>query len=252
MERRMIIAGNWKMYKTTAEAKELVSGLVAGINEIRDREMIIFPPSIHVKDVVGQVKETKIQVGVQNMYIKDEGAFTGEISPKMVKDSGAEYILIGHSERRHVFGETDSLINEKVKAAYSSGLKPMLCIGELLEEYEAGKSKEVCRKQLVEGLKDITAEQMKEMVIAYEPVWAIGTGKVATPEIAESIHAACREVLKEMFSAETAQIVPVLYGGSVKPDNAAGLLSRENIDGCLVGGACLKADSFLAIGKANL
>lgn len=250
MKRRMIIAGNWKMYKTSPEAQELVSGLVKGIDQIKDREMVIFPPSLHLKDVVAQVKGTKIQVGAQNMYTKPEGAFTGEISPKMLKDVGVEYILIGHSERRHVFGENDALINEKVKAAYAADLLPMLCIGELLEEYEAGKSKEVCRNQLVAGLKDITAEQMKTMVIAYEPVWAIGTGKVATPEIAESIHAACRQVLTELYSAEIAQIVPVLYGGSVKPDNAAGLLSQENIDGCLVGGACLVADSFLAIAKA--
>lgn len=240
------------MYKTTADAKELVSGLVNGISQIKDREMVIFPPSLYVKEVAAQTKGTKIQVGVQNMYIKDEGAFTGEVSPKMVKDAGAEYILIGHSERRHVFGESDALINEKVKAAYKSGLKPMLCIGELLEEYESGKSKDVCKNQLVADLKDVSAEQMKDMVIAYEPVWAIGTGKVATPEIAESIHATCRDVLKELFGVEIAAIVPILYGGSVKPDNAAGLLSQENIDGCLVGGACLVADSFLAIGKANL
>jgi triosephosphate isomerase len=158
--------------------------------------------------------------------------------------------LIGHSERRHVFGETDDMINQKVKAALEHGLEPMLCIGELLEEFEAGKSKEVCEKQLREDLKDITAAQMKNIVIAYEPVWAIGTGKVATPEIAESVHKTVRQVLKDMFGEDISSIVPVLYGGSVKPDNAAGLLSQENIDGALVGGACLKPDSFLAITQA--
>lgn len=250
MARRVIISGNWKMYKTTAEARELVEGLVNGFASIEGKEMIIFPPSIHTKEVVAMTKDSGISVGVQNMYFKEEGAFTGEVSPKMVKDAGAEYILIGHSERRHVFGETDELINEKVKAAYQFDIKPMLCIGELLEEYEAGKSVEVCKRQLVEGLKGITADQMKEMVIAYEPVWAIGTGKVATPEIAESIHKSVREVLKELYSDDIAQTVPVLYGGSVKPDNAAGLLSQENIDGVLVGGACLKAESFLGIAQS--
>ncbi|MFW6364907.1 MAG: triose-phosphate isomerase [Spirochaetota bacterium] len=250
MSRRVIISGNWKMYKTTAEARELVEGLVEGFSAINDREMVIFPPSIHTKEIVAMTSDSGIEVGVQNMYFKEEGAFTGEISPKMVKDAGATYILIGHSERRHVFGETDEMINDKVHAAYSAGLKPMLCIGELLEEYEAGKSKDVCKQQLVADLKGVSADQMKNMVIAYEPVWAIGTGKVATPEIAESIHASVREVLKELYSESVAETVPVLYGGSVKPDNAAGLLSQNNIDGVLVGGACLKADSFLSIAKS--
>ncbi|MDA3899433.1 MAG: triose-phosphate isomerase [Spirochaetes bacterium] len=250
MSRRVIISGNWKMYNTTAEAKELVEGLLAGVKDLGEKEMLIFPPSIHLKEVVAQCEGSKIQVGAQNMYFKEEGAFTGEISPTMVKDAGADYILIAHSERRHVFGETDELINDKVKAAFLYDLKPVLCIGELLEDYEAGKSKEVCRNQLVEDLKGISAEQMKQMVIAYEPVWAIGTGKVATPEIAESIHMSIREVLKELYSEEIAELVPVLYGGSVKPDNAAGLLVKPNIDGVLVGGACLKADSFLGIANA--
>lgn len=250
MSRRMIISGNWKMYKTTEEARVLVEGLLEGVSSIGDREMIIFPPVIHTKEIVAMASGSKLKIGVQNMYYKQEGAFTGEISPEMVKDSGAEYILIGHSERRHVFGETDDLINNKVKAAYEFGLLPMLCIGELLEEYEAGKSKEVCKAQLVGALQDISADQMKKMVVAYEPVWAIGTGKVATPEIAEDIHASVREVLAELYSKDLADLVPVLYGGSVKPENAAGLLSQENIDGCLVGGACLKAESFLAIAKS--
>jgi triosephosphate isomerase len=250
MARRVIISGNWKMYKTTSEARELVEGLIEGFSSVEGREMLIFPPAIHTKEIVAMTKDTGINVGVQNMYYKEEGAFTGEISPKMVKDSGAEYILIGHSERRHVFNENDELINQKVKAAYEYGIKPVLCIGELLEEYEAGKSKEVCKQQLVNDLKDISESQMNDMVIAYEPVWAIGTGKVATPEIAESIHKSIREVLTELYNEEIAQNVPVLYGGSVKPDNASGLLSQENIDGVLVGGACLKADSFVSIAKS--
>ena len=251
MARRVIISGNWKMYKDTAGAKELVDGLLSEISNLPEgREMLIFPPAIYLKEVAAAAKGTKLQVGAQNMYVKAEGAFTGENSPVMVKDAGAEYILIGHSERRHVFGEKDELLNQKVLAAYEFGLKPVLCIGELIEEFKAGKSKDVCKVQLNEGLKGVSADQMKEMVIAYEPVWAIGTGEVATPEIAEDIHAFCRGVLKEIYNEEIADMVPILYGGSVKPDNAAGLLEKENVDGVLVGGACLQADSFNAIAKA--
>ncbi|MBN1500518.1 MAG: triose-phosphate isomerase [Spirochaetes bacterium] len=251
MGRRVIISGNWKMNKESAGAAELVKGLLADVkNMSAEREMIIFPPAIYLKEVSEMTKGSKIKTGAQNMYFKAEGAFTGENSPKMVKDAGAQYILIGHSERRHVFGETDALINQKVKAAYEFGLLPMLCIGELLEEFKAGKSKDVCKKQLVEGLKDVSADQMKSMVIAYEPVWAIGTGEVATPEIAEDIHKFCREVLTDLYSAEISSIVPILYGGSVKADNAAGLIAKENVDGALVGGACLDAASFMGIAKA--
>lgn len=251
MSRRVIISGNWKMNKVTSDANELIDALVNGVNDMpAEREMVIFPPAIYLKEVSAKAAGSRVAVGAQNMYFEAEGAFTGENSPKMVKDAGSEYILIGHSERRHVFGETDELINKKVQTAYEFELKPMLCIGELLEEFEAGKSKDVCKTQLVEGLKGLSKDQMKQMVIAYEPVWAIGTGKVATPEIAQDIHAFCREVLKEIFDEEIAGIVPILYGGSVKPDNAAGLLAKEDIDGVLVGGACLKADSFLSIAKA--
>lgn len=250
MSRRVIIAGNWKMNNTSSEAVELVKGLLDGISEIGDKEMAIFPPALYTREIAKMAEGSKLDVGVQNMYYKESGAFTGELSAAMVKDSGCKYILIGHSERRHVFGETDEDVNLKTKAALEAGLSPMVCIGELLEEYEAGKSQEVNKNQTIAALKDITAEQMKEVVIAYEPVWAIGTGKVATPEIAEDIHKTVRGVLKDLYGEEIANIVPILYGGSMKPDNAAGLLSQENIDGGLVGGACLKADSFLAIAKS--
>lgn len=251
--KKRIIAGNWKMFKTSAEAKELVHGILNGMKEISipaDREVLVFPPVIHTREVNEMLKGSKVSLGVQNMYHQAEGAFTGEISPKMVKDAGAKYILIGHSERRHVFGETDGMLNQKVKAAFENDLVPMLCIGELLEEYEAGKTNEVCRRQVVEGLKDVTQEQAKKLTVAYEPVWAIGTGKVATPEIAESVQKFVRSVLEELFGKDTAEIIPILYGGSAKPDNAAGLLSQPNVDGLLIGGACLKADSFLAIAKS--
>ncbi len=250
MARRKIIAGNWKMYKNHDEAVALVKGLVDGKGDIKGREMAIFVPAVHAREVAAIAKGKGVDVGMQNMYIKAEGAFTGENSPAMVKDAGCRYILIGHSERRHVFGEKDELLNEKVKAAYEFGLEPMLCIGELLEEYEAGKSNEVCKKQLVAALKGITADQMKILTVAYEPVWAIGTGKVATPEIAQNVHAYVRSVLADLYGKEIADMVPVLYGGSAKPDNAGGLLSQPDIDGLLVGGASLVADSFIAIAKA--
>jgi triosephosphate isomerase (TIM) len=250
MARRKIIAGNWKMYKTHDEAISTVKALIDGKGDIKGREMAIFVPAVHAREIASMCSGRGVDVGIQNMYYQNEGAFTGETSPAMVKDTGCRYILIGHSERRHVFGEKDDLVNNKVKAAFEFGIEPMLCIGELLEEYEAGKSKEVCKNQLVKGLAGISADQMKKMSIAYEPVWAIGTGKVATPEIAQEVHAYVRSVLADMYSKEIADMVPVLYGGSAKPDNAAGLLSQSDIDGLLVGGASLKADSFIAIAKA--
>jgi triosephosphate isomerase len=250
MARRKIIAGNWKMYKTNDEAISTVKALIDGKGDIKGREMAIFVPAVHAREIASMCSGRGVDVGFQNMYYQKEGAFTGEISPAMVKDTGCRYILIGHSERRHVFGEKDDLINNKVKAALEFGIEPMLCIGELLEEYEAGKSKEVCKKQLVAGLAGVSADQMKKISIAYEPVWAIGTGKVATPEIAQNVHAYVRSVLAEMYNKEIADMVPVLYGGSAKPDNAAGLLSQPDIDGLLVGGASLKADSFIGIAKA--
>jgi triosephosphate isomerase (TIM) len=251
MSRKMIIAGNWKMYNTASEATALVKGILEGMKDVpSDKEILVFPSALYVREVVAMCKGSRVKEGVQNIYSQKEGVFKGETSPAMVKDSGAEYILIGHSERRHIFKETDELLNNKVKTALEFGLIPMLCIGELLEEFEAGRSKEVCKNQLVLGLKGITADQMKKVTIAYEPVWAIGTGKVATPEIAESVQKYCREVLAEMYSKEIADSTSILYGGSVKPDNASGLLSQKNIDGALIGGACLKADSFLSIAKS--
>jgi triosephosphate isomerase len=246
MKRREIFAGNWKMYTTRAEALDLVKGISEGLGDIRSREVIVFPPAVHAREVVNACAD-KIAVGLQNMYFEKEGAFTGEISPLMVKDVGARYILIGHSERRHVFGESDELVNKKVKAAYEYGLEPVVCVGELLEEREAGNSEQVVERQVKAALSGISPDQMKKMVIAYEPVWAIGTGKVATPEIADAMHKSIRNVIKALFGGGVAESVPVLYGGSVKPDNIAGLFSLDDIDGVLVGGASLKAKSFLDI-----
>jgi triosephosphate isomerase len=246
MKRREIFAGNWKMYTTRAEALDLVKGICDGLGDIGSREVIVFPPAVHAREVVSACGG-KIAVGLQNMYFEKEGAFTGEISPLMVKDVGARYILIGHSERRHVFGESDEMVNRKVKAAYEHGLEPVVCVGELLEEREAGNSEKVVERQVKAALSGISADQIKKMVIAYEPVWAIGTGKVATPEIADAMHKSIRNVIKALYGGGIAESVPVLYGGSVKPDNIAGLFALDDIDGVLVGGASLKAKSFLDI-----
>ncbi len=251
MERREIFAGNWKMHKTHAEAVELIKGIIEGTKNIKDKEIVVFPPSPYVRDIVGLSKGTTVDVGMQNMYHESEGAFTGEVAPPMVKDTGCRYILIGHSERRHVFGETDEEVNLKVKAAFENDLEPMICIGELLDERDKGLTEEVLRTQVEGALKDISKEQMKKAVLAYEPVWAIGTGKVATPEMAEDAHKYIRELLGEIYDDETAALVPVLYGGSVKPDNVLGLCVMDNIDGALIGGASLKIESFVDIIKVK-
>ena len=247
MARREIFAGNWKMYKKSGEALDLVKGLLAGIDGIGAKEVVVFPPSPWAKQVADLCRGTKISVGMQNMYFEQEGAFTGEVSPVMVKDAGCRYILIGHSERRHVFGETDEEVNKKVRAAFKNDIEPMICVGELLDEREKGLTNDVLKRQVEKSLAGVSAAEMKKVVIAYEPVWAIGTGKVATPEIADEAHLFIRQVVKSLYGQETADALPILYGGSVKPDNIAGLHAKENLDGVLVGGASLKADSFLDI-----
>lgn len=247
MARREIFSGNWKMYKTSGEATDLVRGLLAGISGIGTREVVVFPPSPWAKAVADLCRGTKISVGMQNMYFEQEGAFTGEVSPLMVKDAGCRYVLIGHSERRHVFGETDADVSKKVKAALANGIEPMICVGELLDEREKGLTNDVLTRQVTKALEGVGADRMKTVVIAYEPVWAIGTGKVATPEIADEAHRHIRTVVEGLYGAAVSQALPVLYGGSVKPDNIAGLSAKENIDGVLVGGASLKVDSFLDI-----
>jgi len=247
MGRREIFAGNWKMYKNHDDALSLIKDLADGIQKRGVREYVVFVPSPFARESAKAAVGSQIEVGMQNMYYEEEGAFTGEVSPMMVKDAGIENILIGHSERRHVFGETNEEVNKKVKAALKHNLKPMICIGELLEDREAGKTIDVVKEQLVGAYKDLSAEEALKTVIAYEPVWAIGTGKVATPEIAEEVHVEVRNIVKELYSDAVADAMPILYGGSVKPDNIEGLYDKENIDGVLVGGASLKADSFLPI-----
>lgn len=246
--RKKMIAGNWKMNMDLTESQNLISRLTSGlIGKKLNCEVIICPPFTSLSEAYTLIKNTPIKLGAQNMYFEQSGAFTGEISAKMLKSVGCEFVIIGHSERRTIFRETDGFINEKLKAALAAGLNPIFCIGETLEEREAGKEKEVLKKQLSEGLDEISVDQMKKIIIAYEPVWAIGTGKTATPSQAEEMHDYIRNYIKDDFTDEIAANLIIQYGGSVKPENARELLSQKDIDGALVGGACLKADLFIGI-----
>ena len=248
-ERKPFIAGNWKMNKLTGEAADIVNVVLPAVAQADYCEVAVCPPYTSIDVVVNLAKNTQLAVGAQNCHFEDSGAFTGEISPPMLKDAGCEYVIVGHSERRHVFGESDEFINKKVKALYNHGLKPILCCGETLEEREAGKLKDVVGGHIRKGLDGVTEEQMRQTVIAYEPVWAIGTGKTATPDQAQEMHAFIREVLREMFNEDIAQSTRIQYGGSVKPKNVKELMSQPDIDGALVGGASLKPDSFSQIIK---
>lgn len=249
--RKKVIAGNWKMNKNLSETIELVSGIK---NEISNGEInadvIICPPYISLESANALVKDTAIALGAQNMHQENSGAFTGEVSADMLKSVGCEYVILGHSERRTIFKETDELINEKLKKAISSGLKPIFCVGETLNERENGTTEKVVETQIREGLSGLSEANLSDLIIAYEPVWAIGTGKTATPEQAQEVHKFIRKLLTDSFSAELAENTIIQYGGSVKPDNAAELFTQPDIDGGLIGGASLKADSFAAIIKS--
>ena len=248
--RKPIVAGNWKMNNTIRESVALAEGVKALVGNVTAVDVVICPTFISLQAVAEAVKGSNVAVGAQDAYVKASGAYTGEVSPQMILDAGATWTIIGHSERRHIIGETDALLNAKCRFALESGLNVMFCIGELLEERKAGKTHDVLRRQVEEGLKDLPAALLDRLVIAYEPVWAIGTGETATPEQAEEAHVFTREVLSGMFGRAAADAMRIQYGGSVKPDNAAELFSKENVDGFLVGGASLKADSFAAIVKA--
>ncbi len=244
--RKRIIAGNWKMHKTLREGLELVESLKEGFTPDDTYEVVVHPPFTIIQAVSEVLDGGQIKLGAQNVFYEDEGAYTGEISPLMLKDLRVEYVIVGHSERRKYFYEDDETVLKKVKAVLKHGMKPIVCVGETLDEREKGLEKEVVNKQL-SIFKEISKEEMKDVVIAYEPVWAIGTGRTANPEIAEEMHKFIRATIEEIFDQETAENTPVLYGGSVKPDNVYSLTSQEDIDGALVGGASLKAESFLAI-----
>ncbi len=247
--RTPLIAGNWKMYKTVAEAVELVEALLKGaeIGYADDRQVLICPPFTALYPLAPLLAESPIALGGQNMYPADQGAFTGEVSPVMLQDIGCHYVIVGHSERRHTLGEDDDLISRKVTSAMEHGLTPVLCVGETRGQREAGEAETITLGQLRAGLGGLAAEQVREVVVAYEPVWAIGTGLTATPADAQAMHAAIRSALASHYGQATADAVRVLYGGSVKPDNIDTLMAQPDIDGALVGGASLQAESFLRI-----
>ena len=247
--RPCIVAGNWKMHKTIAEAKDYVSTLQP-LTEGVAAKVYIGVPAIALQASATAAQGTSIVVGAQNMHDADHGAFTGEVSASMLIDAGAQFVILGHSERRHVFGEDDAFVNRKVIAALNAGIQPIFCCGETLEQREGGQMNEVLTRQLEVGLSGVTAEQLKGVIVAYEPVWAIGTGKTASPEQAQEAHQFLREELTKGWGADAANAVVIQYGGSVKPDNAAELLALPDVDGVLVGGAALKADSFAAIAQA--
>jgi triosephosphate isomerase (TIM) len=243
------MAANWKMYKTPDQTREFLRDflpLVAG--HTRD-EIVVCPPYIDLADAMEAVKGSSVAIGAQNVHWKEEGAFTGEISAAMLLALGVKHVIVGHSERRQYFGETDDTVNIRLKAALEAGLTPICCVGEVLEEREAGLTDDVLRRQCVRAFHAISAKKAAKMVVAYEPVWAIGTGKTATPEIAAEAHAVIRREATEIFGEEFSGKLRILYGGSVKPENAATLMAQEEIDGALVGGASLNAESFAAIVK---
>ncbi|MHA2474182.1 MAG: triose-phosphate isomerase [Promethearchaeota archaeon] len=249
--RKPIVGGNWKMNRgTPRESREMLDELIPAVEKIQNVDIVIAPPFTSLLSAKEILKGTNIELGAQNMYFEDKGAFTGEISPNFLSEIGVTYVILGHSERRNVFNESNSLINQKLKKALQTGLKPIVCIGEHLEEREAGKTKDVIQAQLKETFRDLTKDQMKQVVIAYEPIWAIGTGKTASPEQAEEIHVYIRSLLSQIYDNETGNLVRIQYGGSIKPNNAEELFSKQNIDGGLVGGASLQVDSLTQIIKA--
>ena len=247
--RKPIIAGNWKMNKTIGEAIDLVKALKVKVADVTDVEIVVAPTFTALSAVADVVKGSNIKLSAQDMHWEKNGAFTGEISPLMLKDVGCQYVIIGHSERRLFFGETNETVNKKVKSAHEYSIRPIMCVGEKLEEREAGIMKDIVKDHVVNGLTGLTEEQMLATVIAYEPVWAIGTGKTATPEQAQEVHQFIRELLSDMYSPKVADAVVIQYGGSVKPDNVAQLMSQPDIDGGLIGGASLDADTFTKIVK---
>lgn len=247
--RKQIVAGNWKMNTLPQEGVELTEGVVAKSSEVCDCvNFIVCPPFTHLSQVAEALKGSKVELGAQNCAAEAKGAYTGEVAASMIAALGCKYVILGHSERRQYYGETSETLNKKMEQAYVNGLTPIYCVGENLDEREAGNHFAVCKQQIEEVVFNLTEEQFKNLVIAYEPVWAIGTGKTATAEQAQEIHAYIREVLASKFG-ELAAECPILYGGSCKPSNAAEIFAKEDVDGGLIGGAALKAEDFIAIGK---
>jgi len=253
--RKKFVAGNWKMNLNKQESEVLAAVLKEkmGVCENADRvDVAVCPPFVYLPIAAKILSGSSIGVGAQDVYFEGNGAFTGEVSVEMLKDVGCRFVIVGHSERRHVIGETDELINQKLKAALEGGIEPILCIGELLEEREKGQTEAVIERHLREGLKEVSKEQMAKVTIAYEPVWAIGTGKTATPDQAQEAHAFARKILADIYDESVAQATRIQYGGSVKPNNAAELMGQPDVDGALVGGASLKVDDFMGIIQGGL
>ena len=249
--RKPMIAGNWKMYKDVKQAVELTNEIKRDVYDISNVDVVVCPSFVALVEVADMIVESNVDLGAQNCYWEDEGAYTGEVSVPMIKSTGCKYVIIGHSERRKLFNETDATINKKIKAAIDGGLIPIFCVGETLEEKEAGKTIDVVKNQVVEGLKGFDERYIDSLIIAYEPVWAIGTGKTATPEQAQEVHFMIRGLIKELYSETLSESKRILYGGSVKPDNINELMSEKDIDGGLIGGASLKSESFAAIIKST-
>jgi triosephosphate isomerase len=247
--RKKIIAGNWKMNKTGAEAASFARDLKIKTLNINKTEIIVCPPFTALAPVYEMLKESRIKMGAQNVHWEPDGAYTGEVSAEMIEEAGCKYVIIGHSERRQYFGETNQSVNKKIKQTLTTNLSPIFCIGETLQQRQDGQTNEIVKKQLIEGLVDLSSDQMRRIVLAYEPVWAIGTGLTATPEQAEEVHQFIRELIDERFNTQVGEVGSILYGGSAKPDNIKELLSQQNIDGGLIGGASLKVDSFVTMIK---
>jgi triosephosphate isomerase len=248
--RKLFIAGNWKMNLTRKDSLALARGLLAELAGVREVELAVCPPFVYLEAVGGAIAGSTLKLGAQNLYFQPPGAYTGEVAGAMLKDVGCTYVIVGHSERRHVLQETDELVSRKLRAALGCGLRPILCVGELLEEREAAKTEVVVRRQLEVGLADVPAAELGRLTIAYEPVWAIGTGRSATAKQASEVHAFIREVVARLYDKEAAQGLIIQYGGSVKAENAGELLGEEDVDGALVGGASLKVESFVGIVRA--
>ncbi|RKY42839.1 MAG: triose-phosphate isomerase [Candidatus Makaraimicrobium thalassicum] len=249
--RRPIIAGNWKMYKDVNQAIELTNDIKRSVFDVENVEIVICPPFVDLSDVGEMLLESNVALGAQNCYWESEGAFTGEISVPMIKSAGCRHVIIGHSERRKYFGETNETVNRRIRAAAGGGLAPIMCVGETLEEREAGRTLEVVRTHVLEGLKGFDEVFLEPLIIAYEPVWAIGTGKTATPAQAQEVHAMIRGLLEESYSGSFSGSRRILYGGSVNPGNIGDIMKEQDIDGGLIGGASLKSDSFIDIIKTT-
>ncbi|ARK24135.1 triose-phosphate isomerase [Sporosarcina sp. P37] len=249
--RKRIIAGNWKMFKLSGEAADFAEHIKEKLTASDQVEAVICPPALYINDLLQRFETTGIKVGAQTMHDTDEGAFTGEISPAMLENLGVDYVILGHSERRQYFNETDDTVNKKVLAAFNHNLVPIVCVGETLEQREAHETVSIVSAQVKKAFSGVTAEQAKQAVIAYEPIWAIGTGKTATADDANEVCSAIRHKIETLYSAEAADAIRIQYGGSVKPENIAELLAKDNIDGALVGGASLDPDAFVQLVEAG-